>query len=63
MKIAASSFLILVLLGALVVGCGSGEPRRSTDGADAQAIAEYEAAVAAAEGNMEASVESSEKEQ
>ncbi|WP_182868189.1 hypothetical protein [Stieleria mannarensis] len=36
----------------LVAGCGDSGPKTSTEGADAQAIADYEAAVAAAEGNM-----------
>ncbi len=63
MKITVSSFMFLVFLGAFVVGCGSGEPRKSTDGASPQSIAEYEAAVAAAEGNMGENVESSEGEE
>ena len=58
MKITVSTFLFLVVLRALVVGCGSGEPRKATDGASPDAIAEYEAAVAAAEGNMDADLKS-----
>ena len=58
MKITLSSFLLIACLGIFVVGCGSGEPRRSTDGADAQAIADYEAAVAEAEGNMATNMDS-----
>ena len=54
MKLTVSSFLFLVLLGAIVSGCGSDEPRKATDGANEQTLAEYEAAVAAAEGSMEA---------
>ena len=52
MKLTVLSLLLPVFLVAFVVGCDSGEPRTATDGADAQAIADYEAAVAAAEGNM-----------
>lgn len=55
MKCTRSSFLFLVLLGVMVAGCNSNEPRRSTEGASPQDIAEYEAAVAAAEGSMQAS--------
>lgn len=62
MKFSLSSFLSFVLLGAVVVGCGSEEPRTATEGASAQDIAEYEAAVAAAEGSMAASEESSAEE-
>ncbi|QEG00651.1 hypothetical protein Mal15_47220 [Stieleria maiorica] len=47
------SHLLLVLVSiTLVVGCDDSGPKTSTEGADAQAIADYEAAVAAAEGNM-----------
>jgi hypothetical protein len=49
MKLKTSSLLICILLGGLVVGCGDAAPRRSTDGADADAIREYEEAVAAME--------------
>jgi uncharacterized protein YcfL len=52
MKTAVSSFLLFVLLGVFLVGCGSGEPRRATDGADAQAIRDYEAAVEASQQQM-----------
>jgi hypothetical protein len=53
------SLTILTLAGALIIGCDSGEPRVATEGATPDAIAEYEAAVAAAEGNMGEYVESS----
>jgi hypothetical protein len=54
MKITVPPFLFLVLLGAMVVGCGGeAERKTSTDGADAQAIADYEAAVAASEQGFE----------
>ncbi len=56
MKIATSLFF-LGLLSAIVVGCGSEEIRTSTEGADARAIAEYEAAVEAAQGSMSTSEE------
>lgn len=49
MKISKASFLFLALLGAFVVGCGSGELRTSTEDAEAQDILDYEAAVAASE--------------
>ncbi len=50
MKITVSSFFFLVLLGVVVVGCGGeAERKTATDGADAQAIRDYEAAVAAME--------------
>jgi hypothetical protein len=62
MKFTVSSFLFLLLVGAIVVGCGSEGPRTSTEGASPDAIAEYEAAVAAAEGSMESAVESSTEE-
>ena len=46
----ATSFLCLIFLAAIVVGCSEPERKTATDGADAQAILDYEAAVAAAEG-------------
>lgn len=49
-----------MLLVAAVVGCGDSRPQTSTEGADAQAIADYEAAVAAAEGNMATSADAAE---
>ncbi|MCS7470079.1 hypothetical protein NZK35_25830 [Stieleria sp. ICT_E10.1] len=60
MKPQPLSCLFLMLLVAVVVGCGDTGRRTSTEGADAQAIAEYEAAVAAAEGNMATSSDASE---
>ncbi|PAY16292.1 hypothetical protein CKO51_27470 [Rhodopirellula sp. SM50] len=60
MKSQLSSCLILMLLVAAVVGCGDSRPQTSTEGADAQAIADYEAAVAAAEGNMATSADAAE---
>lgn len=57
MRFSTIPYLLLVLLGAAIVGCGSDEPRRATEGASQQAIEEYEAAVAAAEGNMQESME------
>lgn len=60
MKTQLSSCFVLVLLVAAVVGCGDSRPQTSTEGADAQAIAEYEAAVAAAEGDMATSSDASE---
>ena len=56
MRFSVSSCLLPVLLAA-AVGCGGDEPRRATEGASQQAIEEYEAAVAAAEGNMQESME------
>jgi hypothetical protein len=56
MRLSVFSCLVL-LLGAVIVGCGSDEPRRATDGASQQALEEYEAAVAAAEGSMQESIE------
>lgn len=51
MKLTVSSFCLLVLVGAIIVGCG-GEPERetATDGASATDIEAYEAAIAEAEG-------------
>ena len=51
MKITVSSFCLLVLVGAIIVGCG-GEPGRktATEGATATDLEAYEAAIAEAEG-------------
>lgn len=49
MKLNLSHFLYLFLFVAFAAGCGDQEARKSTDGADLDAISEYEAAVAAAE--------------
>ena len=58
-KLSLSIFLFATLLtGAVITGCGSDAPRTATDGADADAIAEYEAAVAAMEQqNVESGME------
>lgn len=47
---AASFALFLFLLIPLTVGCGSGEPKTVTDGANADQLAEYEAELAKATG-------------
>ncbi|TWT92037.1 hypothetical protein [Stieleria varia] len=58
MKLFTTPFALTVLLTAFVLGCGDGTPKKSTDGADAQAIADYEAAVAATEQqNVESGVD------
>ena len=50
MKLTLSSCLFVVLMGAMVVGCGgSEEGRTATDGATEMDIAAYEASVAEAE--------------
>ncbi|MDV6034868.1 MAG: hypothetical protein F9B45_33210 [Phycisphaera sp. RhM] len=60
MKSHPLSCFVLMFLVAAIVGCGDSRPQTSTQGADAQAIADYEAAVAAAEGNMATSSDASE---
>ena len=59
MKLTASSFLFVALLGAIVAGCGKVESRSAAEDASQDDFAAYEAAVAAAEGKMEANVDSS----
>jgi hypothetical protein len=55
MKFEITSMIYLALLCILLAGCGGGrEARNSTDGASKSAIEEYEAAVKAAEGTMDA---------
>ena len=61
MKSQPLSSLFLILLVAAVVGCGDSRPQTATQGADPQAIADYEAAVAAAEGNMATSSDATEE--
>ena len=57
MKFRFSACLMSLFLFTATFGCGNSEPRQATENADADAIAEYEAAVAESEGNMEESME------
>ena len=61
MKFKVTTYVGIILAMGLTIGCGgSGEARNATDGASADALAEYEAAVAAAEGGMEAELDAPE---
>lgn len=61
MKLKVTSYVGVMFVMALMVGCSnSGDARNATDGASTDALAEYEAAVAAAEGGMEAELNAQE---
>ena len=55
MKSCVLSVCLSLFLLSVFVGCDSNEARTATEGVDADAIAEYEAAVAAAQGEMDSS--------
>jgi hypothetical protein len=57
MKLSLTSCFLVLLIGALVAGCGSEERVTATDNATADDIAAYEAAIAEAEGMDDADLE------